>query len=747
MTEYQPHGVPPAGTAVPGPHTAGTVPLTEQQIALLHPAAPAPATVPFAIDLRGPLHAAALDAALARLAARHPRLTARLVHGADGQPCLDIDPARAPVLEHTRSAPSGPAPSAAMLAQARRPLDPARTGMLRAVLITHRPEHHTLLLVVHRAVVDGESAGLLLADLLDAYGHTPAASPPPRAVAAPPAGPPVGHGPPPHADAVTVPPHQQLLLLDALAHRGTGRYVEQLYWQWHGPLDTARFTAAWQSVADCETVLRAAFDLDKDDATPRIVVHDHGHVPVARHTDDAVDWDALLERDRLRGFDLREPGLLRATLLDDTDRTGEHPATPSTRVLITFHHVLLDTWSVSVLLQEFYRAYLAGGVLAGRERRPDFRDHARWLAGQDTTAARAFWTTALPAGTPAIRPGLTAPATGLPGWGRARQLLTPDAAGRLRTWAARHAATESVALQAVWALLLYRAAGAGTPAPVGFGVVVSGRGIALDSVERLPGLLRNALPMVVPVDPRRPLLHLLADLRDRALDMASYEWVSVDLIHAWSGRGAGEKLFDSLVAFEHRTHISGPLADALAAQDIHLDAPHRAGTPGAFPVTLLATAETDGSLLLTAVHDRARVADADARRLVHLCARLLRELPHLVGRSTTAGDVLATVADADLPRVADTGRPAACGAAGASWPEVPESRLVREAWQDVFGGPAPHPAAHAVESGAHPLVAVHLLRELNRRARTGIRLDELLAHPRAGDLARLLHEHVRRPPA
>ncbi|MER5950770.1 condensation domain-containing protein [Streptomyces sp. NPDC001904] len=746
MTEHQPHGVPPAQAAAPGTPTAGTVPLSEHQIALLHPAAAhrAPATVPFAIDLRGPLDERALHDALARLTARHPRLTARLARGTDGRPCLDVDPARAPVLEHATSAPSGHAPSAAMLAEARRDLDPARTGMLRAVLITHRPEHHTLLLVVHRAVVDGESAGLLLADLLDAYGQPPA----PRAVAAPPAEPPPAPGPAePHADSVALPPHQQLLLLDALAHRGTGRYVEQLYWQWHGPLDTDRFTAAWQSVAACETVLRAAFDLDELEHSPRIVVHDHVRVEVARHPHDTVDWDALLERDRLRGFDLREPGLLRATLLDEPGRTATGtPAPPSTRVLLTFHHVLLDSWSVSVLLQEFYRAYLADGVLAGRERRPDFRDHARWLAGQDTAAARAFWTTALPAGKPALRPGLPAPATGLPGWGRARELLGPDAAGRLRTWATAHAATESVALQAVWALLLYRAAGAGTPAPVGFGVVVSGRGIALDSVERLPGLLMNALPMVVRVDPRRPLLRLLADLRDRALDMACYEWVSVDLVHHWSGRPAGEKLFDSLVAFEHRPQLPGTLAAALAAQDIHLDAPHRTGAPQPFPLTLLATAEPDGSLLLTAVHDRARVTDTDARRLVQLCARLLRELPHTAGRSTTAGDVLATITGADLPRVADAAA-AARESREVTWPEVPESRLVREAWQDVLGGPAPHPAAHAVESGAHPLVAVHLLRELNRRAHTGVRLEELLARPHAGDLARLLNEHVRRSPA
>ncbi|WP_259446804.1 hypothetical protein [Streptomyces geysiriensis] len=52
-------------------------------------------------------------------------------------------------------------------------------------------------------------------------------------------------------------PHLDLLG-DFGGRRGAGRHVEQLVWRWHGPLDTERFAAAWQSVVDRESVLRAA---------------------------------------------------------------------------------------------------------------------------------------------------------------------------------------------------------------------------------------------------------------------------------------------------------------------------------------------------------------------------------------------------------------------------------------------------------------------------------------------------------
>lgn len=451
---------------------------------------------------------------------------------------------------------------------------------------------------------------------------------------------------------VPVTPQQHALLLDELVHRDAGRHVEQLHWRWRGPLDTDRFTAAWQSVADRETVLRAAFDRETG---PRMVLHAHAGVDVVRHPAGSVGFRTLRERDRRRGFDLTRPGLLRLNLLDERAPAGGGP--PCVRVLLTFHRAVLDGWSVSVLLQEFYRAYLAGGRLPGGERRPDIGDYARWIAGQDTAPARDFWSSALLPGAALVLPAAPGPATGLSGTGRAEARLGPVQADRLRTWAAACAATESGALQAVWALLLYRAADTTGPAAVGFGVTVPGRGIALDSVERLPGPLMNTLPMTVTVDPAEAVTRLLAELRDRALDMGSYEWVSFGQASRWSGRRADEKLAESLIVYENRRRGSAELRSALAAQGISVGRPRATGARTLFPVTLSAHRDADDGLVLTAVHDRSRLADADASRLVAQCARLLRELPGLKGGTASVADALAALAEE--PRVRMAGAPAA----------------------------------------------------------------------------------------
>ncbi|MFD8309215.1 condensation domain-containing protein [Streptomyces sp. NPDC059690] len=518
---------------------------------------------------------------------------------------------------------------------------------LRAALRSRLPSH-LLPARLHRVphiplLPDGNTDHRALAALTTAGSNTaPAPAEEPRWAAA----------------SVPVTPQQRALLPHALAHRATGRWVQQLHWRWHGPLDTGRFTAAWQSVFAHESVLRAAFDTGSG---PRLVLHEHVRAEVVRHPAGSVDFDRLRDRDRLRGFDLRSPGLLRLHLVDEEAPHGGSP--PPVRILLTFHTLALDDFSVSVLLEEFYRAYLAAGRLPGGERRPDHRDYARWLAGQDTTPARDFWSSAAPDTAALIRPGIPGPATGLTGYGRAETRLGAGPAGRLRTWAASHAATEAGALQAVWALLLYRAGATAGPALVGFGVSVLGRGIALDFVQRLPGLLANTLPMTVRVDPDAPVARLLADLRELALEMAAYEWVSLEQIRAWSGRRTGDELIDSLVVFEHRRRGPGSLRSALAAQGISVEEPRPAGTPTVFPVTLQARRDADDGLHLSAVHDRARLTDADAARLLGQCARLLRELPHLADGAATVSDALAALADeppaamACAPAATATGAP------------------------------------------------------------------------------------------
>ncbi|MFJ3830248.1 condensation domain-containing protein [Streptomyces sp. NPDC090046] len=452
-------------------------------------------------------------------------------------------------------------------------------------------------------------------------------------------------------------PLQHDVLLDAMTHPGAGLHVEQLHWRWYGPLDTPRFAAAWQTLYDTEAVLRTALARPAaPGATPLLAVHPHAAPQLERHPRGSADWHALLLSERMREFDLYRPGTaLRIALLEEPG--------PVFRVLLTYHQALLDGWSARLLQRTLYRAYLADGRPVGSERRPDIRDHMRWLARQDPAPARAFWART---GAPPAAAGLpghrTAGRPRLRGHGRTRQRLTPHEARHLRNWAAAHGATESTALHTAWALQLHRAA-PHAPA-VTFAAAVSGRGIPLPGAERLPGPLRGALPLHVRIDPATPLTRLLSALAGQALEAASYEWVSPGQAAQWSpptphgpGPDAGARpIPDSLIAFEAHAP-TGPADDdpvhtELATEGVRVGAAEAIGAHTAHPLTLTAHHDTDGGLVLTCVYDRTRITDSDAAETLAQTTLLLRELPATTGGTTTVAEALTLLDAGPVPRIA-----------------------------------------------------------------------------------------------
>ncbi|MFG3104742.1 condensation domain-containing protein [Streptomyces sp. NPDC048182] len=463
---------------------------------------------------------------------------------------------------------------------------------------------------------------------------------------------------------VAATPQQAALLAREQARPGSGHHVEQIVWMWHGPFDPARFRTAWQSVHDCETVLRTAFTAT---APPRLLLHHRTAPAIDRHTGRGDGLSTFLAQDRRRGFDLRRPGALRLTVLTTPDPPDAGPA-PPTRIVLTYHRALLDHWSAALLLRAFYRAYLAGGALPGGERRPDLGDYSRWLAAQDPAPARALWARTAPPPAAARWPGRDTGAghpPGPPGTGRVRLRLSRAETDRLARWAARWGVTASSVLHAAWALLIHRARGAPGPAPVRFAVTVPGRGIALEGAFLLLGPLRNTLPVSVTVDPARPLVDLLRHLRDRSLDLAAYEWLPAARIRSWAPppdtadadtAAAGTADADTVVVFEDPPHPVRGLEADLAAQGLAARFPLTVPARAPAPLELLARHDDAGALVLTAVHDCALLDAGAAGELLAQCALLLRRLPARAGRSTTVAQALALLDGAAVPYMA---RPAA----------------------------------------------------------------------------------------
>ncbi|MCX4689454.1 condensation domain-containing protein [Kitasatospora purpeofusca] len=118
--------------------------------------------VPLATRLTGPLDRNALATALTGLTDRHHILRTRYGHQ-DDRPHQEPAPP-APVPLPVRDA--TPEEAAALLrAEAARPFDLAAGPALRALLLRHAPDEHTLLLTIHHIGVDGGSLPVLAEEL------------------------------------------------------------------------------------------------------------------------------------------------------------------------------------------------------------------------------------------------------------------------------------------------------------------------------------------------------------------------------------------------------------------------------------------------------------------------------------------------------------------------------------------------------------------------------------------------------
>ncbi|MEE1757212.1 amino acid adenylation domain-containing protein [Streptomyces sp. SP18CS02] len=321
---------------------------------------------------------------------------------------------------------------------------------------------------------------------------------------------------------------------------------------------------------------------------------------------EGADVRELMAEDRARRFDMARPPLVRGTLVHDA--TGAD-------LVLTFHHILLDGWSLPVLARDL-AALCADRPLPAPA---PYRHYLAWLRRQETGPAEAEWRRAL-AGLerpPLLGSGHRA----APGGGEGEpDVLDVELSAALTAALVRRAAACGVTLntvvQAAWALVLGRTTGA---RDVVFGAVVSGRPHDLPGVEEMVGLFINTLPVRVRLRADEPVGGLLARLQEEQLRLSPHHHVR--LARVQRDAGAGE-LFDTVLAFENFPRAQSSPADAVRLVE--------AGDATHYPVTV---AVVTGERMLLRLSCRRGIApDAMAARLVRAFEELARDGERPVGR-------------------------------------------------------------------------------------------------------------------
>nr|QPI18728.1 nonribosomal peptide synthetase [Chromobacterium vaccinii]UTQ11566.1 NRPS [Chromobacterium vaccinii] len=334
-------------------------------------------------------------------------------------------------------------------------------------------------------------------------------------------------------------------------------YVAQLFLDFEGELDGAAMRSAADALMRRHANLRAGF------------VHPGGQEPVqvvlrevaagweerdwrGRNPQEAAEaQSAWQEADRERRFELSQPPLLRFGWL-------RLPAGRS-QLVVTYHHILLDGWSLPLLLEELLALYRAGGGDGGLPEATPYSAYLGWLQERDRAAACEAWGGYLEGleGPTLLAQEGQADKGAAAAQARLSLELPAELTQALTRQARQQGVTLNTLLQAAWGMLLGKL---NLSRDVVFGITVAGRPGELPGVERMIGLFINTVPVRLRWSAGETVAGLVGRLQREQAGLLDHQHLDLVEIQRLAGQ---RQLFDTLFIFENYPFDSQAMAPDL----------------------------------------------------------------------------------------------------------------------------------------------------------------------------------------
>ena len=339
------------------------------------------------------------------------------------------------------------------------------------------------------------------------------------------------------ADILPLTPLQEGLLFHARAAQSADDdvYAVQLEITVSGPLDQDRLREAVHTVVTRHPQLVARFWTQFDQPVqilPADPVAPWRYIELDTNGDVDEQVEQLCAAERAAVCDLADQPPFRAVLL--------HTAAERHRLVLTNHHIVLDGWSLPILLREIFASYYGQPLAAA----VPYRRFVTWLADRDVDAARAAWGEVLA--------GFDTPTmVGPPGRlrlgprGVASSWVSAETMRTLGELARSCHTTVSTVLQAGFAQLLCSLTG---QHDVVFGAAVSGRPAEVAGADSMVGLLINTVPVRATITPVTTTTELLDQLHHAHNHTLEHQHLALPEIHRVTGH---DQLFDTLFVYEN----------------------------------------------------------------------------------------------------------------------------------------------------------------------------------------------------
>lgn len=347
-------------------------------------------------------------------------------------------------------------------------------------------------------------------------------------------------------------PLQQGILFHSIFNEDHGIYLNQLAVSLYGEINLQKFRECWNELLLRHDILRSSFHW-KELESPIQAVHGPLLIPWVYEdwremTPDFQDqkFGTFIKTDRMRGFDLEKPPLLRVFIVQLGDKKY--------RFCLSHHHIVMDGWSRSNLFKELFFLYEQANNKTPVLLNPitPFKKFVEKMSGLSKRDSETYWRNKLRG----YRSSTPVPCVlsdqkklfAIKDMKEKELVIGEEESLFIRTKASELNITLNTVFQGVWAILLSSYAGEDN---IIFGATVSGRNLDLNGIQSMVGVFINSIPVPIKIEHEDSLLLWLQNIQHSQIISEQYAQTSLSDIQKWSEFPSGTSLFESVLVFEN----------------------------------------------------------------------------------------------------------------------------------------------------------------------------------------------------
>lgn len=351
----------------------------------------------------------------------------------------------------------------------------------------------------------------------------------------------------PIEDVYPLSPLQEGIYFHWLKNPSPGLYLEQFSYRLKGKLAVEYLKKSYEQLVQRHAILRTCFRNDAGDIPLQFVCENISpQFNLIDLTAANTDAEAFIRNyklaDKNTGFDLSKGSQMRLSLIKIEEDVFE--------CIWSHHHIILDGWSYSILMSEFFGMYhdLVSGHTPVLQAVSAYSGYIKWLYQLDLSQTHAYWKNYLNGydSLASLPKQLLTDTSGA--FNRVRESVQIPAKefAALQNLAAQNGITQNIIFNGLWGIILSRLNNSND---VVFGSVVSGRPSELQGIENMLGLFINTIPSRVRYDGQTTLLGLLKTLHQNSLEGERFHYAQ--LAEVQSQISSGSPLFDHFLLYQN----------------------------------------------------------------------------------------------------------------------------------------------------------------------------------------------------